>query len=120
MRYLGISVTHHGNEKVKEEEEDDEDEEEPVDPPDVLVVGVGEALPHDEGIARGHHEDHHDALHGARHRVLLRDVLLFHVKKKFKSYAEVGNLFFLDALLSKFRACYSHRAICIIDHIIIY
>ena len=82
MRYLGISVTHHGNEKVKEEEEDDEDEEEPVDPPDVLVVGVGEALPHDEGIARGHHEDHHDALHGARHRVLLRDVLLFHVKKK--------------------------------------
>ena len=94
MRYLGISVTHHGNEKVKEEEEDDEDEEEPVDPPDVLVVGVGEALPHDEGIPRGHHEDYHDALHGARHRVLLRDVLLFHVKKKFKSYAEVGNLFF--------------------------
>ncbi len=71
---LSVGVTHHGNEEVEEEKEDDEYEEEPVDAANVLVVGVAEALPHDEGVAGRHHEDHHDALHRARHRVLLQAV----------------------------------------------
>ncbi len=71
---LGVGVTHHSDEKVEEEKEDDEYEEEPVYAANVLVVGVAEALPHDEGVAGRHHEDHHDALHCARHRVLLQAV----------------------------------------------
>ena len=53
-----------------------------MDAANVLVISVGETIPHDEGIARRHHEDHHDALHCTRHRIFLERKLQFRIFEK--------------------------------------